>query len=288
MPPKHKNTGIDDPSIVEETIIMPSTLETIDTAMYEHVNKEMDIHATTNKGWKKVPVIWLSAERAHQIKNNKDLRDMSGSFIFPAMTVSRTSVVKDPAKKGIFFGNVPPIDDRKGGSITIARRINQDKTQNFANADSYRRRKQSTFPIKNKKVVYQSISIPIPVYVDITYRITLRTEYQQQMNEMVTPFITKTGGINYFLLKKDGHRFESFIQDDFAQENNASALEADEKMYQTSIDIKVLGYLIGEDKNQERPKIVVRENAVAYKMPRERVITGDIPEHIDKRGFYRE
>ena len=65
-------------------------------------------------------------------------------------------------------------------------------------------------------------------------------------------------------------------------------MEADEKMYQTSIDIKVLGYLIGEDKNQERPKIVVRENAVTYKIPRERVITGDIPEHIDKRGFYRE
>ena len=136
MPPKHKHTGIDDPSIIEETIIMPSTLETIDTAMYEHINKKMDIYATTNKGWKKVPVIWLSAERAHQVKNNKDLRDMSGSFILPAMTVNRTSVVKDPARKGIFFGNVPPINDRKGGSITIARRINQDKTQNFANADS--------------------------------------------------------------------------------------------------------------------------------------------------------
>ena len=213
---------------------------------------------------------------------NKNLRDKHGSLNLPIATIERTSVEKDPTKKGIFFANVPPVNDEKGGSITIARRINQDKTQNFANADSNRRRRQSTFPIKNKKVVYQSISIPIPVYVDITYRITLRTEYQQQMNEMVTPFITKTGGINYFLLKKDGHRFESFIQDDFAQENNASALEADEKMYQTSIDIKVLGYLIGEDKNQETPKMVIRENFVEVKLPRERIIFGDIHDHIDK------
>jgi hypothetical protein len=59
-------------------------------------------------------------------------------------------------------------------------------------------------------------------------------------------------------------------------------------MYQADINIKVLGYIIGEDKNQEQPKIVIRENAVEAKMPRERVMTGDEPEHIDKRGFYRE
>ena len=288
MPPKHNHTGIEDPSIVEERIVMPSTLETIDKAMYDYIDDELNIFTTTNKGWKKVPVVWLSAERAHQIKNNKDLRDMSGSFVLPAITVNRSSVTKDPARKGIFFGNVPPMTDRKGGSITIARRINQDKTQNFANADSNRIHRQGTFPGKNKKVVYQSISIPMPVYVDITYKVVLRTEYQQQMNEIVTPFITKTGGINYFLLKKDGHRFESFIQQEFAQENNVSSLEADERTYQTSIDIKVLGYLIGEDKNQEKPKIVIRENAVEVKIPREHVIHGDIPDHIDKRGFYRE
>lgn len=288
MTARHNNTGIEDTSVVEERIITPSTLETIDTAMFEHINEALNIYATTNKGWKKVPVIWLSAERAYQIKNNKDLRDLSGSFILPAITVNRTSVVKDPTRKGIFFGHVPPVDDKQGGSITIARRIKQDKTQNFANADSYRKNKQKTFPRKNKKVVYQSVSIPMPVYVDINYTITLRTEYQQQMNEMVTPFITKTGGINYFVLKKDEHRFESFIQEGFEQENNTSTLDADERMYQTTIDIKVLGYLIGEDKNQEQPKIIVRENAVEVKMPREHVILGDIPEHIDKRGFYRD
>ena len=288
MPTRHKYTGIDDPSVVEERIITPSTLETIDTALYEYVDQKLNIYSTTNKGWKKAEVVWISAERAHQLKNRKQLRDMSGSIILPVITVERSSVVKDPSRKGIFYGHVPPVSDEKGGSITIAKRINQDKTKNFANADAFRSKGQNTFPTKIKKVVYQSISIPMPVYVDITYAVTLRTEYQQQMNEMVTPFITKTGGVNYFLLKKDDHRYESFIQQDFSQENNVSALESDERTYITKVEIKVLGYLIGEGKNQEQPKVVIRENAVEVKMPRERVILGDIPEHVDKRGFYRD
>jgi hypothetical protein len=288
MAPKYDYTGVEDPSIIEERIVMPSTLETIDESFFEYVDQNLNIFSTTNKGWKKVPVIWLSAERSYQIKNNKNLRDKNGSIILPAITVERTSMVKDPSKKGTYYGNIPPVNDEKGGSIVIARKINQDKTSNFANADARRTRGQINFPRPNKKVVYQTVTMPMPVYLDITYSLTLRTEHQQQMNEIVTPFITKTGGINYFAFGKDQHQYEGFIQQDFSQENNVASLEVEERMYQTKIDIKVLGYIIGQDKNQEQPKIVVRENAVEYKMPRERVMLGDIPEHSSKGPFYRE
>ena len=295
---KDKYTVDKDGNIISETIIAPSTLETIDQALYDWIDKEANIFSTTNKGWKKSPVIWMSSERSHQVKNRKELRDDNGALILPLITVSRASVVKDPQNKGIFQANIPPAADYRGGSITINRRINQDKTANFANADVKRKgryasdgkaaRDQITFPSKNEKVVYQSMSIPLPVYVDVEYEITLRAEYQQQMNEMVTPFVTKTGGINYFLLEKDGHRFESFIDQRFSQDNNVSSLQADERMYQTTVKIKVLGYLIGEGKNQAKPKVVIRENAVEVKIPKERVIYGDIPQDIDKRGFYRD
>ena len=46
----------------------------------------------------------------------------------------------------------------------------------------------------------------------------------------------------------------------------------DLKDSKTKIDIKVLGYLIGEGKNQETPKLVYRENAVDVKIGRERVV----------------
>jgi len=275
-------------NVLEEKLIQPSTLENIDRALFEYIDNEFDISCDTNKGFKKAPVVWLSAERAFQIKNNKEIRDDKGILILPIITVERTSLTNNLSNKGIFQAHVPPVLDEKGGSITIGRVINQDKTSNFANADAYKWRKQVNFPKENKKVVYQNISIPLPVHVEMMYRITLRCEYQQQMNQMVTPFITRTGAVNHFLLRRNEHKYEAFIEDSFTPTTNSSNLGTDEKMYQADVNIKVLGYIIGEDKNQEQPKIVIRENAVEAKMPRERVIAKDSPEHIDKRGFYRE
>ena len=70
MPPKDdKNyTGIEGAdSKFREIPFQPSTIETIDYAMYDWLNESMDLHTTTNKGWKKVPIIWTSAERSFQI-----------------------------------------------------------------------------------------------------------------------------------------------------------------------------------------------------------------------------
>ena len=70
MPPKrydHSFTEVENANgILKEITFMPSTLETIDAAMLEYVNEELDLHAVTNKGQKKIPVIWVSAERNFQ------------------------------------------------------------------------------------------------------------------------------------------------------------------------------------------------------------------------------
>jgi len=269
----------------------PSSLETIDTALHTWLNGEMDVSCTTNKGWKKVPVVWVAGERSWQVKNHKNLRDSDGALIFPIMTLQRDNFEKNPAKKGVFYGNIPPINDVKGGSITIARRLNQDKTANFANADAYRKKsgmvgnagyqggQQINFPMpKNNKAVYETVTIPMPVYIDVNYTISVRTEYQQQMNEIIQPFVTVTNGINYFVLKQDGHSYETFMQSDFSSENNITDLGEETRIYESKITLKVLGYLVGANKNDEQPQIVIRENAVDIKTPRERVVMGDEPD----------
>ena len=65
----------------------PSTLETIDYSVYDWVDQQMNIFCTTNKGFKKVPVVWVAGERVSQVKNNKDLRDKNGALIFPIITI---------------------------------------------------------------------------------------------------------------------------------------------------------------------------------------------------------
>ena len=271
---------------LQEITFQASTIETIDLSFYNWINYEMDLSATYPEGWKKVPITWVSAERAHQIKNNKDIRDSSGMIIYPIITIERKSINKDPQKTGSIPANLRAINDEKGGVITIARRINQEKTSNFQNADNKKYNKSAksnpVFPLnstgysENKKVVYETITIPIPVHVNVTYQINIKCDYQQQLNELTTPFFTRNGNTRYIQLMQDGHKYDAFIKGDFQFENNSSNLNEERKTYSASITIEIIGYLIGDDKNQISPKIVRRENAVEVKIPREQVILGDI------------
>ena len=138
-------------------------------------------------------------------------------------------------------------------------------------------------------MVYETITIPLPIYIEVTYKVGLHAEYQQQINEMIAPFIVAGGGINYRIIKsvEGDHSYEVFIQGGFSSSNNVSSLSSEERKFQTDIEIKVLGYIIEADKNGNSPRVIRRQNAVEVKIPREKVIMGDINEFI-KKGFYRE
>lgn len=265
----------------KETIINlePSNLENIDLSLFNWVNEKLNVFATSNRGWEKVPVIWTAAERAYQSKRSKGLRDKEGALILPLITVERVSVEKDLTFKGSLQSNIFPRNDYKGGSVNLERVINQVKTSNFQNADAKKEYGQLNFKVtpRNNKVVYTFRSIPMPVYVTVMYKIMLRAEYQQQINELAQPFMVATGGINSFIMRERGHRYEAFMQSSYTQENSVADMQDQERMYQTAIEIKVLGYLIGSGDNQKSPQIVERENAVKIKLPRERVILGDTP-----------
>jgi hypothetical protein len=241
----------------------PSSIETIDAAFLEYV-EGLNIFCTTINGWEKVPVIWSSAERAYQIKNNKEIRDKNGSLIPPIISLERVSSTKDPSKKGKFQAGLSPSQDR----IFHYHELNQEKTSNFANADALKKKEVNFVTSKkNKKQVFTSYSIPIPIYITVEYKINIITNYQAQMNEAVQPFMARTAQ-NYFLIKKDGHKYECFMDQSFNQDSIAS-LGEEERKYKTVITVKVLGYLIGEGNNQEKPQILKQENAVELKIPKE-------------------
>ena len=283
------------PHKLQEPNLLPSTIETVDSGFYEYIDEKVNVHVTTNNGSKKVPVLWMSTERAFQIKSDKSIRDSVGRLKLPLVTIERTSITKDPSFKGSFQANLLPFVDGprgyRGGTVCIGRRIMQEKTRDFANADYNRDfKKPGAEPnIKgNKKVVYEEFYAPIPTYIAMTYSITLRSEYQQQMNTMLTPFITRTGQINSFVITKDNHRYEAFIQQDFSQNNNASNLSEEERMFSTKIDVKVLGYLMGDGENDSKPQIIRKETVVEVKLIRERSIIGEKKPWKSDNEFYRE
>lgn len=303
-----RNLNIDK-SIKSLIPLAPSNLDTVDAAMFDFVNEKLNISCTTNKGWRKVPVIWAGQERSKQAKDNPDIRDINSSLIFPIISIQRETPKKSQESKGKFYANIPPRDDYKGGSIVIATRIKQDKTQNFADADAFRKAGgpitiggtrtinenvgpgKINFPRRLNKVVYEIASMPQPVYFEAPYKIKIKTEYAQQMNEIVQPFIVNPGSVKRVMLSRDGYRYEAFIQEDFSQKNNTEDMTTEARTFETEITIKVFGYVIGAGPNQEKPVITIRENIVQIKIGREHVIVGDIiPSRIGdplKPGTYR-
>ena len=280
----------------QEFEMMPSTLETIDIALHSYLDSDLNLFTTSNEGFNKVPVVWMTPERSFQIKNDKNLRDSNGVLKLPMISLEKTSVTKNPTMHGRITAHIPPQNDARGGSITIGKRIQQEKTSLFMANDAARLRGGGKsvgkgdlyYPSNSSKIVTQTVKVPLPVYVNVNYKLLIQTEYQQQMNELLTPFLLRTGQINEFFIKHDGHQFEAFLPQEFGFENNTSDLGEDERTYKTSIDIRVLGHLMGEMSNTERPKIVVRENLVVIRQPRERVVFAD--EHPNKKDgqFYKE
>lgn len=264
---------------LSEIGMLSSTIEDIDASLLEYLNNNLELSATTNEGWKRVPIFWQTPERAFQVKNEKTLRDESGAIILPVVSVERTGITKDPTRKGGYQAQKYS-DDRNGrtGRMVIAKKIVQDKTRNAAAADNVRVNNftsgdnQPYYPRKNKKIVIKSLSIPIPVYINLDYKITLKTEYQQQMNELMAPFMTRTGQINSFVLRKNGHLYEVFIDQGFVHNNNIANLSEDLRMFSTEINFKILGYLIGEGENDDRPIVRVEENIIEIAYPRESII----------------
>ena len=274
----HKGS-INEDTDTRDIPILSSNFEDIDFAVYNFVNDKMDLKTATNKGFRKTPVIWSGSERAHNIKDDHIRRDKDGMIILPVISIERTAVKKDEKSRVIPYAMVDPLGDLQGGYLTVNKVIKQDKTRNFANADAARRHGQENYPLyrggKNKKIVYQTLTIPIPIYVSVDYKIVLRTEYQQQMNDLLTPFIRVSNAHKRVIINHNSNNYEAFIQEDYAMDNNISNYQNEERKYETAIDLEVFGYLIGDGKNQKRPRIVRRENAVQIRFARERIVTQD-------------
>ena len=262
---------------LKEIGMLASSIETIDYAMVSWLKEDLKLSAKTNEGFNKVPVLWQAPERSFQIKHEKSLRDDGGALKLPIIGIERTGITKDPTRKGGFQAHVYS-DDENGrtGRWVIARKIVQDKTRNFAVASGTRTNtdaaRQRNYPRVNKKIIVKTLSIPIPIYVNIDYKITIKTEYQQQMNDLLAPFMTRTGQINSFVMKRNGHLYEAFIDQGFTHNNNVANLGEDMRMFTSEITIKVLGYLIGEGENDDRPIVRVEENIVEITFPQEGIV----------------
>jgi hypothetical protein len=244
----------------------PSTLETVDYAIFEWLDKTINVYCNTNEGFRKVPVIWASAERSFQIKNYKDLRDKDGTLITPFISIERKSISKPINQtKSAFQANIKGFD-----RISYTEIINQDKTSKIANNNAFSRSKKINFAFKQpQRTVYQTKSIRIPTYFDIEYVISIKTSYLQQKNEILQKFIGINRSAKQFLINYDGFQYEAFLGDSFDLQENASKLDVEERHYLSDISVKVIGFVTGEGVNQDDERVITAENAIALRLGEE-------------------
>lgn len=267
-----------------------STFETIDMALYTWLNESLDVHATTNEGIKKVPVVWFTRERAFQIKEEKDNRDNNGFLDFPQIQISRGNMVlttkTDNPMPGIFTRGI----DYKNNQFGFWRKVSQPKTKNFANARSQRLYGQQNFKFDNTEIVNEYVFTPYPSYYDISYEISMKAIYMQQLNEMIAPVqrIVVPYNAGVFMLRYSGFKYEAFIDKDVGFTTNSPEIGEVEKIYEAKFKIKVLGYTNTSDVNQVTPNIVYRETPAKIRINRERTIVGDINYQGDPDTPFRE
>jgi len=277
--------------------VKPSTLETVDAALYKFVDEVLNLHSETTDGVIKIPVVFASAERSFLSKRSAEGRDNDGTMNLPMISIERKTVSKDLTKTNSYYGPTPFfIDPIHGSYIKVNKTIVEDKTNNFAVADNVKNldgvkrtpNGQAYFPSENKKIVTVSYYIPRPISVNVNYDIIIKTNYLQQMNNLVVPFINIGDYAKMVRISNDGHSYEAFFNGTFNTTNTVSNLTTNERTYQTNITVGVIGYLIGEGENQIRAKVIKRENAVKVKIPTERVIVGDVQQLPESSGFYRD
>jgi hypothetical protein len=267
-----------------------STFETIDMALYTWLNETLDIHATTNEGIIKVSVNWFTRERAFQIKSDKESRDDNGFLDFPQIQLQRYSMSLTAVSERPIPGLIRKGMDYKNNQFGFWKKVQQDKTKNFANTKAQRTYGQPNFKFNNNEIVNEYVFVPYPSYYDMNYEVQMKAIYMQQINEMMAPLqrIIAPYNTSIVILKYDGFKYEAFVDKAIEFKTNAPDIAEGEKLYEATFKIKVLGFTTTSDVNQTTPNIVYRDTPAKVRIQRERTILGDLNTSGDPDTPYRE
>jgi len=138
--------------------------------------------------------------------------------------------------------------------------------------------------------VYEWVFTPYPSYYDITYEVSMKSIYIQQINEMMAPLqrIIVPYNAGVFMLRYGGFKYEAFVDKAMNFTTNSPDIGETEKIYESKFTVKVLGFTTTSDINQTTPNTVYRETPAKVRINRERTILGDINTNGDPDTPYRE
>lgn len=250
----------------------PSTFENIDSAVLDWVENILNISVHTHEGYKKVNVSFAIAERSYLTKRNNDIYDHKYTLKWPVIAIVRGDITPH-SNTGALQGT--SFNRKHTMVVPVHSELNHEKTADRANADAKRYMGTINAPkLKTNRPIYNIYSIPVPTYVEMNYNISLISNFQSQMNDMLNPFIKYSGNINGFKLIHNGHGYECFFSEQLSNSSNMEDISDEERKFEYSFDLTVKGYIHHGDANDITPTVVRQETRPEIVFKTELVYTG--------------
>ena len=237
----------------------------VDRAMFDMFSKELAFTVKSGATTKQVDVIFAAGEKWAMLKRGRALRDKTGTFILPLITIRRTGidqgVADDITGRGI---------NQQTGDLVIKRRLApEDRAyQNLMNKS--RVPNQDNIPGENSLVtsllgqqvpnspldltpatyknLWEIITVPSPQFFTSTYEVTFWSQYMTQMNEMIEKLFVSylpTGNGNLKLDTPQGYWFIASVESGaFSPEDNADDMSSEERIIKYKFTVKVPGYIV--------------------------------------------
>lgn len=271
-------TGYPGAGPVSDFVLPPVGIEDVDSALFNLFDKELPIivGAGGTADAKRVPVIFAGGEKWAMLKNNRPLRDKSGTLILPLITIGRTGISQtaseDMAGRGI---------NQKTGEIIIKRRLDKSDRvyQNLINRTLLKNQENLSVPQleaiqdqlsttgqvgqlseepvikagghligkKGSKNVYETLVIPAPQFFTATYEVILWTQYTHHMNQVIETIMSS------FLQQVQGWRLDTpkgywfiaqFEEGSLAPETNFDDMSSGERIIKYKFNVKVPAYIL--------------------------------------------
>ncbi len=193
------------------------TLLDIDTAIFEYMDKTINLTVEDNGENVKVPLFYGSPERWKAIQTDGGLRDNQGKLQLPAIMFKRNTVAKNQ------------------NLATLNRHLNVQVLKKFDEKNKYDRfslMSSATAPVG------QILNVTMPDHVTLTYEFMLWTEYVEQMNLLIEK-------INFAADEYWGDpkrfKFRVYISD---YTNTTEVNSGKDRMVRTTFNMTVQAYLL--------------------------------------------
>lgn len=252
--------------------VPPCGIEDVDAAVLRAFNSDLGLCVTGADGTLPVRAIFAAGERWNQVKNRPQLRDKNGSLILPLIAMTRTGIAQDPADDVTGRGI-----NQQTGKLTVRRILsgNDPSLQRLLNRVGVRGlglwKQPHVPPTPDRpevgdlvrgdrnvaaggvmvqdltRSVIETVTIPAPQFMTLTYDIRVWTSYTVHMNEISERLIASylPSDRAFKLISPKGYWFIGYVEGDgLKPDGNADSVGDEERLIRAQLTLRVPAYII--------------------------------------------